>query len=140
MNIIFVCTGNTCRSPLAESIAHSLMPQYHIESRGLFAFNGQSPSSHVLEIIEDHNLPMPSNSQSFENEDLAADLILTMSKDHKMLLQQQYGQQPHVFTLSEYVGETDDIEDPFGGSKDTYNDTYHQLVTLLTKLNDKINE
>ena len=42
MKIIFVCTGNTCRSPIAESIATALLPNDSIQSRGLFAMNGQS--------------------------------------------------------------------------------------------------
>lgn len=41
MKLIFVCTGNTCRSPLAESIAKKLMPNDDIQSRGLFAMEGQ---------------------------------------------------------------------------------------------------
>ena len=39
MKIIFVCTGNTCRSPIAESIATALLPNDSIQSRGLFAMN-----------------------------------------------------------------------------------------------------
>ena len=57
MKIIFVCTGNTCRSPIAESIATALLPNDSIQSRGLFAMNGQSITPEALEVILENNLP-----------------------------------------------------------------------------------
>ena len=40
MRIVFVCTGNTCRSPLAESIAKAKFPNHTIVSRGIYAMDG----------------------------------------------------------------------------------------------------
>ena len=134
MKIIFVCTGNTCRSPIAESIATALLPNDSIQSRGLFAMNGQSITPEALEVILENNLPEPSVSQIFSQDDLKSDLILTMTNNHKRQLISQYGTEHPIYTLCEYVSETGEIDDPFGGSIDTYRHTFNQLYSLINKL------
>ena len=134
MKIIFVCTGNTCRSPIAESIATALLPNDSIQSRGLFAMNGQSITPEALEVILENNLPEPSVSQIFSQDDLKSDLILTMTNSHKRQLISQFGTEYPIYTLCEYVSETDEIDDPFGGSIDTYRHTFNQLYSLISKL------
>ncbi|MCJ1655902.1 low molecular weight protein arginine phosphatase [Staphylococcus sp. NRL 16/872] len=134
MKITFVCTGNTCRSPIAESIAKSLLPNDTIESRGLFAINGQAVTPESLEVILEHDLPEPTLAQQFDESDLTSDLILTMTQSHKTQLINVYGENIHIYTLSEYVGEQADVDDPFGGSIDTYRDTFNQLYSLIHKL------
>ncbi|BGE81900.1 low molecular weight protein arginine phosphatase [Staphylococcus petrasii] len=134
MKITFVCTGNTCRSPIAESIAKTLLPNDTIESRGLFAINGQAVTPESLEVILEHDLPEPTSAQQFDESDLNSDLILTMTQSHKAQLINAYGENIHVYTLSEYVGENADVDDPFGGSIDTYRDTFNQLYSLIHKL------
>ena len=126
MKIIFVCSGNTCRSPLAESIAKSLLPHDSIASRGLFAVEGQAISKESLELIHKYDLP-----------DLDADIILTMTQAHKDLIFSMYGRQSNVFTLNEYVGDTQEIDDPFGGSFDVYEQTYTKIYDLVDKIKFK---
>ncbi|MBI5973814.1 low molecular weight protein arginine phosphatase [Staphylococcus caledonicus] len=134
MKITFVCTGNTCRSPIAESIAKRLLKNDEVNSRGLFASNGQAITPEALEVILENDLPEPSTAQQFSEEDLQSDLILTMTENHKQQLKSLYGNQAHIYQLSEYVGETMDIDDPFGGSIDTYRETFNQLYYLIDKL------
>ena len=129
MKIIFVCSGNTCRSPLAESIAKSLLPHDSIASRGLFAVEGQAISKESLELIHKYDLPEP--------DDLDADIILTMTQAHKDLIFSMYGRQSNVFTLNEYVGDTQEIDDPFGGSFDVYEQTYTKIYDLVDKIKFK---
>lgn len=134
MKITFVCTGNTCRSPIAESIATALLPNDFIQSRGLFAMNGQSITPEALEVILENNLSEPSVSQIFSQDDLKSDLILTMTNNHKRQLISQYGTEYPIYTLCEYVSEKGEIDDPFGGSIDTYRRTFNQLYSLISKL------
>ncbi|MEQ6029948.1 low molecular weight protein arginine phosphatase [Staphylococcus saccharolyticus] len=134
MKIIFVCTGNTCRSPLAESIGMQLLPSENITSRGLFTVNGQSISKESLKLIHQFNLPEPTCTQQFSIDDLEADLILTMTTYHKDLLMAQYGQNLNVYTLSDYVNDNEEVQDPFGGSSEVYEQTYHQIYELIEKL------
>ncbi|MBO1199175.1 low molecular weight protein arginine phosphatase [Staphylococcus simiae] len=138
MKIIFVCTGNTCRSPLAESMAQTTIPEHQFESRGIFASNGQSVSMYVAQIIAEHHLPKATRSQQFTIADLDADLILTMSSHHKETIKHQYGNHEHVYTLSEFVNNDYEVHDPFGGDEQTYKETYLQLESLIKDLKEKL--
>ena len=138
MKIIFVCTGNTCRSPLAESIAKAKLAHYTIESRGLYANNGGAISTHSQAIINKQQLPQPSHTQNFTETDLQADLILTMSTTHKDTIRYMFGQQNHVFTIKEYAGYQGEVSDPFGADEDAYDAVFEELNTLIEKIKNKI--
>lgn len=112
MRITFVCTGNTCRSPIAESIAKKMLVDDTINSEGLFAIDGQSVSPESLEVIMEHNFPEPTVAKQFSENDLNSDLILTMTDMHKQQLVSHYGDNGRIYQLSEYVGEIGDIVDP----------------------------
>ncbi|PHK49104.1 low molecular weight protein arginine phosphatase [Staphylococcus edaphicus] len=138
MKIIFVCTGNTCRSPLAESIAQAKLPDHTIESRGIYAMDGQPISEHVNDILQAHYLEVPTHAQSFSEEDLNADLILTMGSSHKEVIKQRYNNVVQVYTIKEYVGESGEVSDPFGGNKSDYMKIYNELNLLIDSLKNKI--
>ncbi|MCG7340003.1 low molecular weight protein arginine phosphatase [Staphylococcus sp. ACRSN] len=138
MKIIFVCTGNTCRSPLAEGIAKYKIPNIHFESRGIFATDGQPISKYSQQIAKEEQLTLPNYSQLFTEQDVTADLILTMSTSHKRALQQMYNNTENVFTINEYVDDYGDVSDPFGGSIVDYREIYNELNSLIDRLKNKI--
>ncbi|GGI00749.1 low molecular weight protein arginine phosphatase [Mammaliicoccus vitulinus] len=134
MKIVFVCTGNTCRSPLAEAIAKDLKPNYDIQSRGISAFNGTPISMQSMEIIVSNNLPVPGTAQQFSEEDLDADLILTMTEAHKSILESQFTHE-NIHALKHYVkGEKGDVLDPYGQPQNIYQNTYEELSMLIKEL------
>lgn len=140
MDIVFVCTGNTCRSPLAESIAKSLSNNHTFSSRGIFATDGIPASRHTKQIIEENNLSPATLSAAFQAEDSEKDLILTMTSSHRDTIRSLYPRS-NVYTLTEYVnGTTRDIPDPYGGDYAIYYDTYIALHENITKLLTKIDK
>lgn len=138
MKIIFVCTGNTCRSPIAESIAKQRLPKFDIQSRGIYAVDGQSISYPAEVIISENELPLPSSACSFSEADLDADLILTMSQSHKQQIENLYSQSLPIYTLYEYIGLQGDVRDPFGGSYDEYQEIYQELKYLISELESRL--
>ncbi|WP_414052174.1 low molecular weight protein arginine phosphatase [Macrococcus animalis] len=140
MEIVFVCTGNTCRSPLAESIAKSLSSEHTFSSRGIYATDGIPASRYTKQIIEEKNLPAATLSATFQAEDSEKDLILTMTTHHRDTIRTMY---PHsnVHTLIEYVsGVSQDVQDPYGGDYEIYYDTYITLHKNISKLLTKIDK
>lgn len=145
MNIYFVCTGNTCRSPMAAAILKSRnLPKIRVKSAGIYAMPG-SPMSHNTEIVlQEKQISYNHTSQPITLEDLQwANLILTMTSGHKESLLQVFPQvADKTFTLKEYVTEYGDIDvlDPFGGDIETYRKTFQELSVLMDGLEKKILE
>ncbi|GAA0605377.1 hypothetical protein GCM10009001_23290 [Virgibacillus siamensis] len=109
MNILFVCTGNTCRSPMAEALIRHKMPDVSVQSAGIFAVNDQRPNSKAIKALEQKNIPIDARSQPVTDSLLDwADLVITMTTQHKQSLIMQHPDfQDKYYTLKEYVSETD---------------------------------
>lgn len=144
MHVLFVCTGNTCRSPLAEYLLRSKAgEQLEVKSAGVAAYSGDQASSHVIKLLEEKGVAAKHSSQSVTDELMHwADLILTMTTSHKLRLLQQFPYKAdHIFTLKEYVdpsGSSLDISDPFGGDLEVYRSTLQELEQLLEPLLEKL--
>lgn len=138
MKIVFVCTGNTCRSPLAESLARAAIPAHHFGSRGLAAFPGAPVSTYSAELIERHHLPAVGPATPFSDEDAEADLILTMSQQHKDSIRSLYPL-ANVYTLAEYAScSPADIVDPYGGHFAHYEQVFTELRAHIDNLAKKL--
>lgn len=144
--ILFVCTGNTCRSPLAEYLLkHKGNGQFDVQSAGVAAYDGGQASPHVEELLLEKGIKQNHRSQSVSKDLMEwADLVLTMTQGHKQTLQQHYpASLDKLFTLKEYVTPEvfpGDIMDPYGGSIEIYRETMSELEELIELFIKKENE
>ena len=105
MKVLFVCTGNTCRSPMAEALLQNKMPHIHVKSAGLFSSKGNRANDHSLTVLQERDITFSHQSQPVTDKLLQwADLVLTMTIQHKQMLILEY---PHaldkIYTLKEYT-------------------------------------
>lgn len=144
MQIYFICTGNTCRSPMAEAILkHKKLENVDVYSAGVYAQSGVPMSTNAQIVLQEHGIEAQHQSSPVDINRLnQSDLILTMTESHLHALLQVH---PHIadkaFTLHEYVYNLQkDVSDPYGGSVDVYRRTFEELQRLIDALQSKIVE
>ena len=105
MNILFVCTGNTCRSPMAEAIMKSKWPEEKVKSAGVFTGKGEPMAGNSEVVLREKDLTLDHETSQITEELLEwADLVLTMTDRHKQTLTLQYPNYDNkYYTLKEYV-------------------------------------
>ncbi|MCE5196196.1 MAG: low molecular weight protein arginine phosphatase [Negativicutes bacterium] len=148
LTVLFICSGNTCRSPMAEVIAKDIhektlhAPKCRFLSAGLSVVAGDKAAEEASLAMADLGLRLGERpAQSVTEEMLQeADLVLTMSNAQRTLLLTRFpGYTAKTFVLNRYVGaENTDIEDPYGQPLEVYRHTAVQLRESLERLMDRL--
>ncbi|MEO5510902.1 MAG: low molecular weight protein arginine phosphatase [Longimicrobiales bacterium] len=146
-NILFLCTGNTCRSALAEGIARDAVDRrgWHnveIRSAGTGAMPDIEASDDAVTVAADRGIDLSAHrSQPLTPELVAwADLVLAMSPSHLWTVGEMDGADK-AGLLTDFIdgdGYGQAIEDPYGAGVDTYRETADQLATAIDALLDRL--
>lgn len=146
MNILFVCTGNTCRSPLAEALARRIadrrgLDDVKIASAGTNAWDNVPATDEALLVGMERQVDLTGHRARKLTPEIVseADLIFVMTPSHLEQVKQLGGRgKAHV--LDEYAsGATSDgINDPYGGDLALYRDTADALEDHLEKVFDRL--
>ncbi|MDG4658497.1 low molecular weight protein arginine phosphatase [Ectobacillus antri] len=135
MRVLFVCTGNTCRSPMAEALLrHHGQDVFEVKSAGVYAAHGSDASAHAKEALSEKGISIEHQASQLQEEQLLwADIVLTMTEGHKQTILHYFPEiKEKVSTLFEAAsGTRGDISDPFGGSLRTYQQTRDELENLI---------
>ncbi|MGV3026161.1 low molecular weight protein arginine phosphatase [Clostridium thermobutyricum] len=146
MNILFVCTVNTCRSVMAEAIFNKIESENLIiaKSAGISIIRGSVVTENAaMEILNDLHIDIRGREAISINEDKLrdSDLVLTMTNYSKEFIKENFPKyKEKIFSICEYAGVSGEILDPYGSSVSVYEKIYRKLKGLMPIVLDKIKE
>lgn len=138
-NILVVCVGNICRSPMAEALLKQRFPNKNIDSAGVGALVGHSADPAALEIMSQQQIDINNHVAKQIDENLAkkADLIFTMSDGQTKWIEERWPFcRGKTFKLGHWQDK--DIADPYKHEMSAFETAYQDIVVSLEQWADKI--
>ena len=145
--IMFICTGNICRSAMAEKLLkrkiedRNISDKLAVYSSGIYAYPDDRSTYEAIKIMNDEygiDLTKHRATHIRESNIEEMDLILCMTSSHKNTLDLLYQNiKNRIFLIKEYVGLNGDVEDPYGGTLNIYSSCAKELNDYIDMLLNK---
>lgn len=145
--IIFVCTANICRSPMAEKLLdHALKNEpsacvgLKVISAGISAFDGEAASPYSVQALKKVGIDLSMHRSQLLTEELVSRsfAIFCMTSTHKLLIEHQFLHclPKHLYLLREWINSSDgmDIIDPYGSSLNDYETCRDNIVQVIPSI------
>lgn len=143
VRILFICTGNVCRSPMAHYYAQKLANEsskpelYYIESAGINAYDGDRATDSAIKVMNKYNVDLSKHTATniANSGIMESDYVITMTNLHKRILIEMFPEKKDkIYTLRELVYDNPeylDIDDPWGYNLDIYEDISKQIIEAV---------
>ena len=152
MNIMFICTGNICRSAMAhwmliKKIQEKNIKDINVYSCGIYAQTGDGPTYEAISVMEEYDIDLKKHrATNIRNSNIKEmDLILCATNSHKIAVLDLYPDlKEKVFTLKEYVDYNKEghkkfvLDDPWGYGENTYRHCASEIDECLDLLLNKL--
>lgn len=146
-SVLFVCTANVCRSPMAMALWRKKLgaaaDDWRIASAGTWAMDGERAASLAQAVLAGREIDLSTHrSRSVTREMLRPfNLILTMERGHKEALRAEFPEfATRIYLLHEMVGNIREVRDPMGSTLIDFQDTVREIDEILTQGYDRICE
>uniref|UniRef100_A0A7V5XZD9 Phosphotyrosine protein phosphatase I domain-containing protein n=1 Tax=candidate division WOR-3 bacterium TaxID=2052148 RepID=A0A7V5XZD9_UNCW3 len=145
-NILVVCTGNTCRSPMAKGILETYLKDYpvFIYSAGIKALNNSPPSSYAEKALKEIGIDISGHLAKSISEEMVkeADLVLCAEKNHYYYLNSLFAEyEDKIFLIKGYPQKNgEDLFDPIGLDYDAFLKVRDELMVALKNVSEDIKE
>ena len=150
MNIMFVCTGNTCRSAMAEGLAKKVVDEKNLNisicSSGIFAMKGEHASFNSVAIMKEYDVDIVTHTATpiEESNIIKMDFIFCATNGHKSQVLARYPElKDKVYTMKEYAGLSNegkemDISDPWGFDINTFRMCAAEISLYVDKIIERL--
>lgn len=147
MKIMFVCTGNTCRSAMAAALLETKIKEtgkkVEVFSCGIYAYDGDPATDESIEAIEEYGVDLKKHRATSirKSEIQKMDLVLCATNEHKKVVVALYPELiKKIYTMKEYVGYEDslDLADPWGYTMHTYRKCAQEIYFIIEKIIEMI--